>query len=74
MGFEIPLARLLRGPLKYWVESLLDKNILKHYDFLNCNEIIKMWNIHKSGERNYHYHLWSTLMFLSWIDAQIFLP
>ena len=66
MGFEVPLAKLLRSSLLDWAESLLNKNQLINYGFFNHKEIIKLWNLHKSGKGNYHYHLWSILIFMSW--------
>ena len=34
MGFSIPLAKWLRGPLKDWCQHTLDHNILKNQEFL----------------------------------------
>lgn len=65
MGFGVPLADWLRGPLRDWAEDLLnDKNLSTQ--FLDARKIGALWREHQSGRRNWAYALWNVLMFESW--------
>ena len=66
MGFGIPLDSWLRGPLREWAETLLDKNILNTQGFFNADAVHKKWNEHQSGDRNWQYQIWNILMFQAW--------
>lgn len=65
-GFTIPLDAWMRGPLKLWVDELLNESSLHEQGYLNPIPIRKMWKEHLSGKRNWSYHLWDVLMFQSW--------
>ena len=66
MGFGIPLADWLRGPLRDWCEDLLQKSALLRCGMLDPDPILKKWAEHKSGSRNWQYAIWNVLMFQSW--------
>jgi len=66
MGFGVPLDTWLRQDLKDWAWSLLSPEVLKNQDMLDSAVIIKRWNEHQSGQRNWFTELWDVLMFLSW--------
>ena len=68
MGFAIPLADWLRGPLNDWAESLLDENRLHQEGFFNVEFVRSKWLEHKSGKQNWHHQLWNVLMFQAWLD------
>ena len=36
---------------------------------LNPLPIHQKWEEHLSGKRNWHYHLWSILMFQNWLNS-----
>ena len=66
MGFAIPLAEWLRGPLSGWCEELLDDKVLEEDGFFYPPFIHKIWNEHKHRKKEWHYYLWNILMFQAW--------
>ena len=66
MGFGVPLAQWLRGPLRAWAEELLDESRLKADGYLNHLPVRVAWQEHLSGKRNHAYRLWDVLMFQAW--------
>ena len=66
MGFTVPVSHWLRGPLRDWAESLLDEYKLREQGLLNTGPIRARWTEHRSGQRNWPFHLWTVLMFQSW--------
>jgi asparagine synthase (glutamine-hydrolysing) len=66
-GFGIPLGEWLRGPLRDWVESLLDEKRLVREGYFNVHYIRNLWHVHLSGRRNHQSLLWSVLMFQAWL-------
>lgn len=70
MGFGVPIDVWLRGPLKDWAASLIDQKRLVEEGFFDPAPILKKWQEHQSGERNWQYHLWDILMFQAWLENQ----
>jgi len=68
-GFAIPIDSWLRGPLREWGESLINESRLKQEGIFNTAEVRQKWNEHVSGTRNWHYYLWTILMFQAWREA-----
>jgi len=69
MGFGVPLAEWLRGPLRDWAENLLAEQRLKEDGFFNVSLVRNKWNEHISGKRNWHHQLWNVLVFQAWLNA-----
>ena len=69
-GFGIPLGDWLRGPLRAWVEGLLDKNRLRQEGFFNVQYVREKWQAHLEGTRNNQTFLWNVLMFQVWLEEQ----
>lgn len=68
MGFGVPVGTWLRGPLREWAESLLDRQRIQQQTYLNAIEIEKIWKQHQSGWRDHSEILWSILMFQGFIE------
>lgn len=66
-GFGIPLAEWLRGPLKDWVESLINEEKLAQEGYFNVHYIRNLWHAHLLGKRNHQSLLWNVLMFQAWL-------
>ena len=68
MGFGVPLHNWLRGPLLDWSQNLLDPIKLRNQGYFNAEAVLKKWNEHLSGKRDWQHHLWDILMFQAWLD------
>lgn len=66
MGFSIPIAEWLRGPLRPWAEALLSTQCLAAGNLLSPGPIRAAWSSHLSGEANHESELWAVLMFQAW--------
>jgi asparagine synthase (glutamine-hydrolysing) len=65
MGFGVPLADWLRGPLREWGEDLLDASRFGG-GFIDADPARRLWQQHISGRRNNAYALWTLLTFEAW--------
>ncbi|MGX5172735.1 asparagine synthase (glutamine-hydrolyzing) [Aliikangiella sp. IMCC44653] len=70
MGFSVPIADWLKGPLKHWSESLLIDPQSHSHGLLNQSHVAQMWQQHLSGKRDNSAALWSILMFQAWYANQ----
>jgi asparagine synthase (glutamine-hydrolysing) len=69
MGFAVPLANWLRGPLRAWAQDLLQESRLHQQGYLDAALIARRWREHQDGTRNWHHDLWNALMFQAWLGA-----
>jgi asparagine synthase (glutamine-hydrolysing) len=70
MGFSVPIADWLRGPLRPWAEALLDPQRLMREGYLQAAPIRRKWTEHLSGRFDWRFHLWNVLMFQAWLEAE----
>lgn len=68
MGFAVPLAEWLRGPLREWAESLLHEKRLYDEGFFNVEFVRTKWLEHLNYKQNYDHQLWNALMFQAWLE------
>ena len=66
MGFCLPLDQWLRGPLRPWVEELLNPTRLQQEGIFNPAPIRQAWMEHLSEKQNCAMKLWGILMFQAW--------
>ena len=66
MGFGIPLAEWLRGPLKDWGYDLLTNHNTEISAIIKHQEALKLWEQHLSGHFQHHRQLWTLLIFIAW--------
>jgi len=69
MGFGLPIASWLRGPLRDWAHTLLAESRLKSEGYFDPALVRKAWNEHLSGRADQHSLLWNVLMFQSWLES-----
>lgn len=69
-GFSVPLGDWLRSELKDWAENLLTREKLTADGYLNPEQVMKLWNEHLSGKRNWAAVLWNILMFQAWLEKR----
>lgn len=67
VGFAVPLADWLRGPLREWAADLLDPQRLRREGLIDADKVALMWQEHRSGGFDRSSHLWNVLMFQAWL-------
>jgi asparagine synthase (glutamine-hydrolysing) len=70
MGFAIPLAEWLRGPLRDWAESLVHGPKAVEEVLLTPGAVARQWNAFVAGETKLAAQIWCLLMLLGWQQAQ----
>lgn len=68
LGFGIPLGHWLRGPLRTWVEELIDPDVLKKQGFLDSARVRGMWAKHLLGVGSTEEQIWTVLVFQLWLE------
>jgi asparagine synthase (glutamine-hydrolysing) len=68
VGFGVPLAQWLRGPLREWASELLAPSALARHNLVDAQRVGRMWRDHLEGRGNLHYALWNVLMLQAWCE------
>ncbi len=66
MGFTVPLAEWLRGPLRDWAEDLIDERRLASGGLINPTPVRAKWDRLLAGQGAWHFALWHVLMLEAW--------
>lgn len=66
MGFSVPIASWLRGPLRSWAEDLLAPASLEAGGLLRAAPVRRAWSELLAGREESGLSLWSVLMFQAW--------
>lgn len=66
MGFAVPMAKWLRGPLANWAYSILEQDLSHISKNLETKHILKMFDKHYTGKANYQNQIWTIITFLEW--------
>ncbi|NYE60107.1 asparagine synthase (glutamine-hydrolyzing) [Duganella sp. 1224] len=67
MGFSVPLADWLRGPLRARLQRSLASPVLAASEMFNMGYVHQLMQQHQSGLRDHSAPLWSLLMFESFL-------
>lgn len=67
-GFNVPISEWLAGPLRAWVEAMLDSAC--HEGLLDRTRLRGCWAAHVTGQRDHGRELWAALTFEAWRLAQ----
>ena len=67
-GFEVPISKWLKGPLKNWALERIENKSLYDKLPLEINDIRKLFNVHQNGYRNVTPYLWNVIILLNFIQ------
>jgi asparagine synthase (glutamine-hydrolysing) len=71
-GFGAPIGDWLRGPLRDWAETLLNKARVSSGGYFDADVVTAHWHEHLSRRRNLDVRLWPVLMFQAWLSESRF--
>ncbi len=66
VGFTVPIADWLRGPLKSWVEALLAAGEAGQADLVDIDSARAAWQRFLDGADELALSMWAVVMFLAW--------
>ena len=68
MGFNLPVAEWIRGPLRSWAEDLLSEDRLLGEGYFDTSTVQNMLKEHMSGQRDWYVLIWRIIAFQSWLE------
>lgn len=74
MGFAVPLAAWLRGPLQEWAGDVLQSSSLVASGQLPADSVRQLWLEHLSGRVDHQRALWPLLVLESWVAQGLDAP
>ena len=69
MGFAVPINEWLRGPLRDWASSLLNRSTIQSQGLFDADVVLNRWDAHMNKEQDYSFQLWGILSFQSWLES-----
>jgi asparagine synthase (glutamine-hydrolysing) len=69
-GFNVPVKKLLAGPLRGWAEDLISERVLREQGLFDSSRVREAWQQHLYGWANHSELLWAILMFQTWWRSQ----
>ena len=69
MGFSVPIASWLKGPLKDWAQSLLLDSQNMQHGYFDQTSLNKTLSDHLEGRKDNSACLWNILMFQAWYNT-----
>lgn len=69
VGFAIPVAEWLTGPLRFWVLDMLSPARLRQQGILDPQATQGLWDALVKGKQSNQTPIWSILMFQAWLEA-----
>lgn len=70
-GFEVPLGSWLRTSLRPWADDLLDASRLRDQGLVPVELVVRRWQEHLTGARDWRFFLWRVLMLQQWLSATL---
>lgn len=67
-GFQVPVARLLRGPLSALATRVLDRDAERLEPLLDPPGVRALWQAHLRGSGNHGYAVWTLLTLGVWME------
>lgn len=66
MGFSVPVAAWLRGPLREWAEDMLSQDTIARVGLFDPAQVRRCWLEHISGRRDHYQKLWLIVVAHTW--------
>ena len=70
MGFAVPMAEWLKGPLRDWAESLIHPSGLSREGILKEDVVGSMWSSFLAGRTDLTDRVWSVLILKGWLQSE----
>jgi asparagine synthase (glutamine-hydrolysing) len=69
MGFSVPIAAWLRGPLREWAGDLLAADTTRRLGLFDPGTVAACWQEHLSGRSDHYLKIWLIVVAHSWLAA-----
>jgi asparagine synthase (glutamine-hydrolysing) len=70
-GFGAPVREWFRNGLDEWFESLVMNSTMRRRDLLDYKFVQRLFDEHRSGKRDWGFHLWALLNLSLWYERWI---
>lgn len=69
LGFPVPIRHWLKNEMHDWAKKLIHESNTDH--LINKNYVLKMFEEHCRGKRDYSRKIWTVLMFMVWHQVYV---